>query len=783
MLGETISHYRILEKLGQGGMGVVYKAHDTKLDRELAIKFLPPHLSADPHAVKRFVREAKAASALNHSAIGVIYDIDETEDGQTFIAMAYYEGGTLREKIDSGRLTTDAAVAIAAQIASGLARAHEKGIVHRDIKPQNILLTRDGEAKIIDFGLAKLAGRTKLTRDGRTLGTAAYMSPEQARGEDVDKRSDIFSLGTILYEMLAGEPPFKGEHDAALLYELVHEEPVPLSDTKPGIRPELEYIVGRALDKSRDERYQNAGDLIADIESLPDEHSISMGKRLVGRGGFLGRRKTLGISAIAGMALLFAVILMYQFLWLGEAIDSIAVLPLVSMSDNQDEEYFINGLTGELISQLAQIGGLKVISRTSSMQYKNTDKSLPEIAKDLNVKAVLEGAVLRVGDRVRISLELIHAGTDRSIWADSYERDLSDILVLQGEVALDVAKKIKIKLTAEEKEQLTSIQPVNLEAHEAYMKGRFYWNQRTLPALEKSLEYFKEAIAADSSYASAYAGLADSYIMLGNYGSYDPSAVYPQARKAALKALELNDQLADVHTSLAIVKFHYDWDLSGAEEEFELAVSLNPNYATAHHWYAIYLAVSGRHEKSIEEIQKALSVDPVSLIVNAAVGLIYYYAGDYDEAIRRSEQTLDMNKDFFAAYTVRGKAYIQQGKHEEAIESLNSVIALSGRRSSVLAILAHPLAASGSVAEAEDLYEELKERLRQEYVSPYNMAIVTIALEKHDEALDWLERAVEDRSSAIFTIRAEPLFETLWDKPEFKSLASKVGLNSLSSDQ
>ena len=783
MLGETISHYKILAKLGQGGMGVVYKAHDAKLDREVAIKFLPPHLSADPEAVKRFVREAKAASALNHSAIGVIYDIDETEDGQTFIAMAYYEGGTLRERIDSGSLTTDAAVAIAAQIASGLARAHEKGIVHRDIKPQNILLTRDGEAKIIDFGLAKLAGRTKLTRDGRTLGTAAYMSPEQARGEELDQRSDIFSLGTILYEMLAGEPPFNGEHDAALLYEIVHEEPVPLSDIKPGIRPEIEYIVERALDKNRDERYQNVGDLIADIESLPDERSVNMGKRFVGRGGFRGRIKTLGISAIAGTALLLAVILIYKYLWLGEVIDSIAVLPLVSMSDNQDEEYFINGLTGELISQLAQIGGLKVISRTSSMQYKNTDKSLPEIAKDLNVMAVLEGAVLRVGDRVRISLELIHAGTDKSIWADSYERDLSDILVLQGEVALDVAQKIKIKLTAEEKEQLANIQPVNLEAHEAYLKGRFYWNQRTLPALEKSLEYFKEAIAADSSYASAYAGLADSYIMLGNYGSYDPSAVYPQARKAALKALELNDQLADVHTSLAIVNFHYDWDLSGAAEEFELAVSLNPNYATAHHWYAIYLAISGRHDKSIDEIQKALAVDPVSLIVNAAVGLIYYYAGDYDEAIRRSEQTLDMNNNFFAAYTVLGKAYIQLGNHEEAIESLNSVIALSGRRSSVLAILAHPLAASGNVAEAEALYEELKERSREEYVSPYNMAIVTIALEKHNEALDWLERAVEDRSSAIFTIRVEPLFETLWDKPKFKSLASKVGLNSESSDR
>jgi TolB-like protein/Tfp pilus assembly protein PilF len=448
----------------------------------------------------------------------------------------------------------------------------------------------------------------------------------------------------------------------------------------------------------------------------------------------------------------------------------------VNVSEDRDEEYFTNGLTGELISQLAQIGGLKVISRTSIMQYKDTDKSLPEIAEELNVSSVLEGTVLRVGGTVRISLELIHAGTDRSIWAHSYERNLNDILELQGEVALDVARKVKVELTADELEMFSNIQPVSMEAHEAYLKGRFYWNQRTLPALEKSLEFFSLAVTVDSCYAEAYSGLADAYIMLENYGGYGPSSTYPQARKAALKAIELNDRLAAAHNSLAIVKWHYDWDLPGAEREFELAVSLNPNYATAHHWYAIYLALTGHHEKSKDEIEKALAVDPVSLIVNAAVGLIYYFSGDYSEAIRRSRQTLEMDANFFAAYTVLGKAYFQKGEHGESIESLRREITLSGRRSNILAILAHPLVASGRVTEAEEIYRELLERVETRYVSPYDMAVVSLALGNHDEALGWLERACEDRSSSIFNIRAEPLFKTLWDRPEFVALMSRMGL-------
>jgi serine/threonine protein kinase/tetratricopeptide (TPR) repeat protein len=778
MIGKIISHYRIIEKLGEGGMGVVYKALDSKLERFVAIKVLPQHLSEDAEATSRFIHEAKAASSLDHSNIGTIYEIDETPDGQTFIVMAYYEGCTLREMIDCGRIGPEDALGIAEQVASGLARAHDQGIVHRDIKPSNIIVTEHGEVKIVDFGVAKLAGKTRLTKAGSLLGTIAYMSPEQVKGEDVDQRSDIFSLGVILFEMLTGGRPFKGEYEAALLYSIVHEEWALPGDGRSGLDPDIEAIIGRTLAKDRDERYQNVDDLLHDLEYLREDRSEitatrrSKSKRsriLVrfGRAAWIA----IAVAAVAATAL-------YIMFPRAEVIDSIAVLPLENLSGDEKEEYFVSGMTDELISRLAQIGQLKVISRTSIMSYRNSSKPLPQIARELKVKAVLEGSVLRVGDRVRIAVELIHAGTDRSMWGESYERSIRDVLRLQSEVAQDIAYKIKVKLTSHDRRELTSVPSISAEAHEAYLKGRYHLNQRTSDAILAGLKYFQQAIEIDSSYAQAYAGIADSYILLAGYSLQDPEEIYSKAQRAARKAIEIDDRLAEAHTSLAVVKWHYEWDFEAAEEQFRKAVSLNKNYSTAHHWYALYLSFVGRFEEAVAEMLNAQSVDPVSLIVNAAVGLVYYYAERPEEALAQSRRTLELNDVFFPAYTVLGRAYMQKGMYAEAIDAFGRVIELSGRRSSVLSLLAHPLVASGREAEAEALYEELEKRSRLEYVSPFDMAVLSMALGERGRTLDWLERSYDERAFDIMSMQAEPLFKSLRGEPRFVELTRRIGLTS-----
>ncbi|HER43903.1 MAG TPA: hypothetical protein ENO08_05535, partial [Candidatus Eisenbacteria bacterium] len=672
-----------------------------------------------------------------------IYEIDETADGETFIAMACYDGETLRDRIDKGRLSVNEAHGIARQIAAGLERAHESGIVHRDIKPSNIIITERGEVKIIDFGLAKLVGSTRLTMAGSLLGTAAYMSPEQATGREVDHRSDIFSLGVLLYEMLSGERPFRGEHEAALLYEIVHEDPAPLTNLDPSIDPEIGRILHKAMAKRPEDRYGSVGELIEDLDSVIGGGTAAIAGAAVGKVRRGGRRKVAPAAWIVAALAVAAAVILYLLLSDGGAIDSIAVLPLENLSKDEGEEYFVSGMTDELISRLARVGGLTVISRTSTMRYRGTAKPLPEIARELGVEAVLNGSVLRVGDRVRIAVELIHAGTDRSMWAESYERDIGDVLRLQSEVAQDVARKIRTRLTDADEERLSAVPPVTAEAHEAYLKGRYYLNQRTPDALRTGLEYFESSVEKDSGFAPAYAGMADAYILLAGYSVQNPAVIYEKAREAAFRAIEIDERLAEAHASLAIVRWHYEWDFNGAEREFRQAIELNPNCAIAHHWYALYLTFSERFGEAIAEIRTAQSVDPVSLIVNAAVGLVYYYARFYNEALGQSLRTIEMDDRFFPAYTVLGRSYTKKGMFDEAIEAFETVIELSGRRSSALSLLAHPLAMSGRRAEAEALYEELKRRSEGEYISPFDLAVLTMALGGKKETLDWLERGYD----------------------------------------
>jgi serine/threonine protein kinase len=532
MLGKTISHYKILEKLGEGGMGVVYRAMDTRLKRTVALKFLPPELTRDANAKERFIHEAQAASAPDHPNICTIHEIDETNEGQIFIAMACYEGESLQAMIRRGPLGLDEAVRIASQAARGLAKAHERGIIHRDVKPGNILVTEDGLAKIVDFGLAKLATQSRLTRLGTTVGTVMYMSPEQASGKEADERSDIWSLGVVLHEMATGSPPFSGEHEQAIIYSILNQAPEQVGRLLPEAPKDLERILGKALAKEPAERYQRMSDLAADLELLRESLPSRTKSRTVPAGRASRPRLWIGIAGVIVLAALALFIgRPYFFKPREKPITSVAVLPFQNMSADPEQEYFSDGMTEAIIKELSQIKALRVISRTSVMRYKKTDKSLPEIARELGVDAVVEGSVLRADNEVRITAQLIAADPEKHLWAEDFTRSLENILALQSEVAQAIAREIKVAVTPQEKERLTASRPVDPEAHEAYLKGKYFLGKSGLPNWHKSIEFFQQAIDRDSTYALAYAGIAEAYDALGSAGAQPPLEAWPKVKE------------------------------------------------------------------------------------------------------------------------------------------------------------------------------------------------------------------------------------------------------------
>jgi serine/threonine protein kinase len=626
MIGETISHYRIIEKIGEGGMGVVYKADDLRLNRPVAMKFLPVHLVKEAETKARFIHEAKATAALQHPNVTVIYDFIESGD-ETVIVMEYLEGETLAQKINSQNASLIQILDWAAGITEGLSVAYRKGIIHRDIKPENIMITNTGVAKIMDFGLAKLRGTATMTEPGTRIGTVDYAAPEQVMGDKGDHRSDIFSLGVVLYELLTGQRPFQGDHDAAVVYAIVNEIPKSPSFYRKDISGVLEDLVLKMLEKKKDNRYQSYDEVLDDLqelriemasttaeEGMTDKNKKSSLKLQRDKKGsayrkikgwlrglrFPAKRKFyIYGGAIAILILLFWVKL-HWFPSSNNTINSIAVLPLENLSEDPAEEYFADGMTDALISNLAMIAALNVISRTSTMTYKNTKKTLPVIAHELNVDAIIEGSVLRSGNKVRITAQLIEGRTDRHLWARSYERNISDVLALQGEVAHAIVREIELKITPQEQMRLMNSRPIDPEAYEAYLKGRYFLDEHSAEGLRKSFRYFEEAIEKDSTYANAYAGLAESYIMLGAPGLevLPPKEIMPKARNAAIQALKLDDMLAEAHASLGSVKITYDWDWTGAESEFKRAIELNPSFAMTYLYYSSFFTIMGRHEEA-----------------------------------------------------------------------------------------------------------------------------------------------------------------------------------------
>jgi len=788
MIDKQISHYKILTNLGEGGMGVVYKAEDTRLKRIVALKFLPPSMLVSEAEKTRFIHEAQAAAALNHPNICTIYEIDEVE-GQSFIAMEFIEGQSLKEKIASGPaiplINVDGkagqvanVIDIAIQIGEGLLAAHEKGITHRDIKPANVMITNKGQAKIMDFGLAKLAGqKTRLTQTGMTVGTLAYMSPEQLQGIDADHRSDIWALGVVLYEILTGKLPFQGEYEAAMVYSILNEDPPPMISLRAGVPMELERIVNKAMAKNAKERYQHLDEILVDLRSLQTDFASGAAKQRLTAAKFSKKKRFYLYGGVATLLIFLIGIILFR--WARETYpkhDSIAVLPLDNLSGDPEQEYFADGMTEALITDLAQISALKVISRTSVMQYKGAKKPLPEIANELKVDVVLEGSVQCFGERVKITAQLIEAATDRHLWAKSYERELRDILALQNEVARAVADEIKVKLTPQAQARLTSMRQVNPEAHEAYLKGRYFRNKRTKEGLMKSIEYFEQAIKKDPAYAPAYAGLADSYSVLWGLGYLPPKEAYPKVRAAAMKALEIDSTLAEAHTTLASLSDYYDWDWVAAERGYRHAIALNPSYATAHHWYAYYLMAMGRIQESLAETKRAQELDPLSLIINAALGERLYYARQHDQAMEQCQKTVELDSNFHLAHSYLGLAYEQKGMYKEAIAEFQKAIILSRGSSESVANLGYAYAISGQRGEAQKILDELNVPSKQRYVSPFDIAIIYTGLGEKDRAFEWLEKSYEERSGRLMYLKVKPSFDPLRADPRFTALLKKVGL-------
>ena len=773
MIGNIISHYKILEKLGEGGMGVVYKALDTTLNRNVALKFLPPHLTSDPSIRKRFINEARAASALDHPNICTIHEINKTEDDQLYICMAYYEGESLSQKIKRGPLPLDESMHIFSQIAQGLMAAHEEKIIHRDIKPGNIIITDKGETKIVDFGLATLVGE-KITESFSTKGTIAYMAPEIIRGQAGDHRADIWSLGVVLFEMLTGNLPFKGEYPEPMMYTIVNEEPEILSQYLTNVPESLQKVLDKLLKKDPEERYQGIQEVLVDLKQfVKDSELVAVKSRVTVKKMFLRKRNYVyGITAFV-LAIIIFLTIGKSFLFPERNLaNSIAVLPLENIINDDEQEWFSDGMTDELITNLAQLSQLKVISRSSSMQYKRSTKNPTVIGEELGVSYLVDGSVVRSGDSVKISARLLNAGENKYIWAKEYERKFTNILELHHEIAKTIAEQINIQLTPQENTLLTKSRTVNPQTYEMYLKGMYHINKRTPDGIETGISYLQQAVKTDSTEPLAWAGLSLGYMIIMHTPS--PQADYHKlAKEAALKALELDDNLAEVHLAIAMIKIYLEWDKTGAGEQYRRAIELNPNMPLAYMHYGYYtmLMGGGKSEEAAKLLQRAIELDPLSNIYPAELAWLSYFRGEYDKTIELSLQSLELVPDFpFALFTL-GEGYEGKGMFDKAIEVQKQSSELSPYWQFGLA---RTYALAGYNEKALEIAQELEKRT--EIWNTWCLAVIYSALKDREKTFYWLEKAYEKRHPYIQWIRRNIYFDAFVEDPRYESLAERMNL-------
>jgi len=787
--GIRFGPYEIGEPIGSGGMGEVYRARDARLDRVVALKVLPTALGADSQALQRFEREAQAIAALNHPNICTIHDVGEAPDSSRtrFIVMELLEGETLRQRLSRGRLDPAALVDVAVALTSALDAAHKKGIVHRDIKPSNIFLTSHGP-KLLDFGLAvpsesiadasRQATMQVLTEAGTTVGTVAYMSPEQLRAEPLDARSDLFSLGAVLNEMATGLPAFPGSTPAVTASAILERAPRPIRQVTPLVPPELERIVGRTLEKDRELRYQSAADLRSDLERMRRDLNAGV---LATASGEEQSRPPIGVRrrgllwAAVGVAIVAAAAIAYRSLTSVAGISSLAVVPFAHESADPSTEYLSSGITEGLINSLSQLPRLRVLSRNAVIGYRGRAVDPRTVGRELEVDGVITGRVIPQGDTLDVQSELVDVSSGAQLWGKRYSRPLSALITIQEEIASDISELLRRTRSGEDERRLAQRRPENADAYRLYLRGRYYFDQRTADGIRRSIESFQEAIKKDPNYALAYAGLANAYVRSDTV--LPPAQNVVLAKSAAVKALATDDSLAEVQTAVGRVLQHCDWDWAGAERAFKRAIELDPRYAEAHHMYSHYLTPVGRVEESVSEARVALQLDPLDVLLNVHLGWAYLHARRYDEAIAQSIKAIAMDPNLEVAYTVLGRAYLGKKMYAEALVEFQKTVTLAeGVATGPDTYLGYTFAVMGRKADAVQKLDILRARYKQGQASAYDLAVVYTGLSERDLALMWLEQAFVERSGGLLQIKGDLIFDPMRSDERFNSLLRRLGL-------